>query len=192
MTAPARTSAKAAPKALSWAYAENFVPETDNAAAARANAQPLGVGPLGRGGAATLTFLAKAVGAKAVVEIGTGSGVSGLALFAGMQPDGVLTSVDIETDHQRAARSSFLAEGIPTQRFRLIAGSALNVLPRLHSSAGHDLHDPALTDDMLSVTVTTRMVCLPGGSGRFIASTRPRRRSSPASSAHRGCSDGGG
>ncbi len=138
MTAPARTSAKAAPKALSWAYAENFVPETDNAAAARANAQPLGVGPLGRGGAATLTFLAKAVGARAVVEIGTGSGVSGLALFAGMQPDGVLTSVDIETDHQRAARSSFLAEGIPTQRFRLIAGSALNVLPRL-SDGAYDL-----------------------------------------------------
>ena len=138
MTAPARTSAKAAAKAASWAYAENFVLETENAAAARANAQPLGVGPLSRGAATTLTFLAKLVGAKAVVEIGTGSGVSSLALFAGMQPDGVLTSVDIEADHQRAARSSLLAEGIPTQRFRLIAGSALNVLPKL-SDGAYDL-----------------------------------------------------
>ena len=83
-------------------------------------------------------MLARAVQAKAVVEIGTGSGVSGLALFAGMQPDGILTSVDIEPEHQQAARKAFLAVGIPTQRFRLIAGAALNVLPRL-SDGAYDL-----------------------------------------------------
>ena len=82
-----------------------------------------------------LTFLAKVVQAKTVVEVGTGSGVSGLALFAGMQPDGVLTSVDIEPEHQQAAREAFLAVGIPTQRFRLIAGPALSVLPRLSDGA---------------------------------------------------------
>jgi predicted O-methyltransferase YrrM len=82
-----------------------------------------------------LTLLARAVQAKAVVEIGTGSGVSGLALFAGMQPDGVLTSVDIEPEHQHAARTAFLAVGIPTQRFRLISGAALSVLPRLSDGA---------------------------------------------------------
>ena len=73
-----------------------------------------------------------------MVEIGTGSGVSGLALFAGMQPDGVLTSVDIETEHQQAAREAFRSVGIPPQRFRLIAGSALDVLPRL-SDGAYDL-----------------------------------------------------
>ena len=72
------------------------------------------------------------------MEIGTGSGVSGLALFAGMQPDGILTSVDIEPDHQQVARKAFLSVGIPTQRFRLIAGAALNVLPRL-SDGAYDL-----------------------------------------------------
>ena len=82
-----------------------------------------------------LTFLAKVVQAKTVVEVGTGSGVSGLALFAGMQPDGVLTSVDIEPEHQQAARQAFLAVGIPTQRFRLISGPALSVLPRLSDGA---------------------------------------------------------
>ena len=91
--------------------------------------------PIGRGSAAALTFLAKVVQAKTVVEVGTGSGVSGLALFAGMQPDGVLTSVDIEPEHQQAAREAFLAIGIPTQRFRLIAGPALSVLPRLSDGA---------------------------------------------------------
>ncbi len=139
MTAPAaKTPAKSAPKPASWAYAENFVPESDTAARARADADGLGVSPIGRGGAAALTVLARAIQAKAVVEIGSGSGVSGLALFAGMQPDGILTSVDIEAEHQRTARASFLATGIPTQRFRLIAGSALNVLPRL-SDGAYDL-----------------------------------------------------
>jgi predicted O-methyltransferase YrrM len=133
-----KTSAKSAPKAASWAYAENFVPESEAAVRARTDAAELGVSPVGRGTASTLTFLARLVQARHVVEIGTGSGLSGLALFAGMQPDGILTSVDIEADHQRAARASFLATGIPTQRFRLIAGPALNVLPRL-SDGAYDL-----------------------------------------------------
>lgn len=136
--APAKTPVKSAPKAPSWVYAEDFVTESEAAAEARAAAAPLGVSPLGRGAATALTFLASVLRAKAVVEIGTGSGVSGLALFAGMQPDGILTSVDIEPEHQRAARKAFASVGIATQRFRLIAGAALNVLPRL-SDGAYDL-----------------------------------------------------
>jgi predicted O-methyltransferase YrrM len=115
-----KTSPKSAPKPASWAYAEDYVEETDAAAAARLEAAELGVSPLGRGCASTLTLLARAISAKAVVEIGTGSGVSGLALFAGMQPDGVLTSVDIEAEHQHAARKAFVSVGIPNQRFDLV------------------------------------------------------------------------
>ena len=133
-----KTSLKAAPKPGSWAFAEDYVGESDQAAEARQKARELGVAPIGRGSAAALTFLAAVVQAKAVVEVGTGSGVSGLALFAGMQPDGVLTSVDIEAENQQAARTAFLAVGIPTQRFRLIAGPALSVLPRL-SDGGYDM-----------------------------------------------------
>ncbi len=133
-----KTSLKAAPKPGSWAFAEDFIDEPDQAAEAREKARQLGVAPIGRGSASALTFLARVVQAKAVVEVGTGSGVSGLALFAGMQPDGVLTSVDIEAEHQQAARAAFLAVGIPTQRFRLIAGPALSVLPRL-SDGGYDM-----------------------------------------------------
>ncbi len=138
MNSAAKTSPKSAPKPASWAYAEDFVAESDAAYAARQTAEELGVSPIGRGAASALTMLARAVRAKAVVEIGTGSGVSGLALFAGMQPDGILTSVDIEPEHQQAARQHFLAVGIPTQRFRLIAGAALHVLPRL-SDGAYDL-----------------------------------------------------
>lgn len=129
------TSAKSAPKPASWAYAEDFRPESEAAAPARESAARLGVSPLSRGTAAMLTLLARAVSAKAVVEIGTGTGVSGLALFAGMAPDGILTSVDIEPEHQQVARKAFLSVGIATQRFRLISGAALSVLPRLREGA---------------------------------------------------------
>jgi len=78
------------------------------------------------------------VQAKAVAEIGTGTGVSGLWLLRGMQADGVLTSVDLEAEHQRLARETFTEAGYAPQRFRLIAGSGLDVMPRL-TDAGYDL-----------------------------------------------------
>ena len=49
----------------------------------------------------------------------------------GMRGDGVLTTVDIEAEHQRLARQSFTEAGIATQRARTISGAALDVLPRL-------------------------------------------------------------
>ena len=69
--------------------------------------------------------------ARAVVEVGTGTGVSGLWLLRGMRSDGVLTTIDIEAEHQRLARETFNEGGIPPQRARTIAGAALEVLPRL-------------------------------------------------------------
>ncbi|MFZ0529417.1 MAG: class I SAM-dependent methyltransferase [Propionicimonas sp.] len=117
------------------AYAEAFVTETDAAAAARERAVELGLESLSPGAAATLTFLAKAIGARTTVEIGTGTGVSALALLAGMVPDGVLTSIDAEAQHQLAAREVLTASGVPTRRVRLIAGQPLNVLPKLTDGA---------------------------------------------------------
>jgi predicted O-methyltransferase YrrM len=73
-----------------------------------------------------------------VVEIGTGTGVSGAALLDGMAASGVLTSIDIEAEHQRVARDTFTALGYDHTRARLIAGRALDVLPRL-SDAAYDL-----------------------------------------------------
>jgi predicted O-methyltransferase YrrM len=48
-----------------------------------------------------------------------------------MRPDGILTTVDIEAEHQRLARETFTEGGVAPQRARTIAGSALDVLPRL-------------------------------------------------------------
>lgn len=100
-------------------------------AEARARSAGLDAVPIGSGGGATLRFLAALIGAKNVVEVGTGCGVSGVWLMRGMRPDGVLTSVDVEAEHQRLARVAFAAAGYPPQRVRLIPGAALDVLPRL-------------------------------------------------------------
>jgi predicted O-methyltransferase YrrM len=118
-------------KPASWSYAEAYVEEDEVLAAARARAEEVGVVPIGSGVGAALRFLASVLDARAVVEIGTGTGVSGLWLLRGMRADGILTTVDIETEHQRLARETFNEAGIPTQRARTIAGAALEVLPRL-------------------------------------------------------------
>jgi predicted O-methyltransferase YrrM len=115
----------------SWSYAEEFVAEDEVLAAARDRAAEVGVTPIGSGAGAALRFLASVLEARAVVEIGTGTGVSGLWLLRGMRGDGVLTTVDIEAEHQRLARQSFTEAGIASQRARTISGAALDVLPRL-------------------------------------------------------------
>ena len=122
-------------KPASWTYAEEFVPEDEVLTAARARAAEVDASPIGPGGGAALRFVAALLGAKNVVEIGTGCGISGVWMMRGMRPDGVLTSVDIEADHQRLAKQAFTDAGIAPQRVRLISGAALEVLPRL--TAGH-------------------------------------------------------
>ena len=124
--------------AASLAYAEDFLGEDDNLASARRRSDDVGVIPVGPGGGAALSFLASVVQAKSIAEIGTGTGVSGLWLLRGMQPDGVLTSVDLEAEHQRLARETFTEAGYAPQRFRLIAGAGLDVMPRL-TDAGYDV-----------------------------------------------------
>jgi predicted O-methyltransferase YrrM len=118
---------------------EGFFPEDEPLLAARQNAAEVGGAvPIGAAGGAALRFIAAAIGARAVVEIGTGCGVSGIWLLRGMLPDGVLTSVDVEPEHQRLARQAFAAAGFSASRYRLIGGRALDVLPRL-TDAAYDL-----------------------------------------------------
>lgn len=119
-------------------YAESYLTEDDVLLAARQRAAEVGVVPIGVGGGAALRLLAAAIGAKAVVEIGTGTGVSGVWLLRGMQADGVLTTIDTEAEHQRLAREAFTEAGFATARARTINGTALDVLPRL-ADASYDL-----------------------------------------------------
>jgi predicted O-methyltransferase YrrM len=119
-------------------YVDGFAAEDEVASAARARGIELGCVPIGVTGGAALRFLAASLQARAVVEIGTGAGVSGLWLLGGMARDGVLTSIDVEPEHQRVARRAFAEARISPGRTRLINGQALDVLPRL-TDGGYDL-----------------------------------------------------
>ncbi|MBA0051424.1 O-methyltransferase [Streptomyces sp. AJS327] len=128
----------------SWAFADAYGDELVESAEsealrwARARAQEAGLRPVSPGSGATLRLLAAASGAKAIAEIGTGTGVSGIHLLHGMRPDGVLTTVDVDAERQQFARQAFRAAGFAGNRARIIPGRALDVLPRL-ADGGYDL-----------------------------------------------------
>jgi predicted O-methyltransferase YrrM len=102
---------------------------------ARDHAVEVGLAPVSPATGAALRLLAAAGSARSVVEIGTGTGVSGLWLLRGMRPDGVLTTIDVEAEHQRVARKVFAAAGLAPSRTRIITGRAADVLPRLADRA---------------------------------------------------------
>lgn len=124
-----------ADRAQSWAYAEDFVTEDEVLLRARGRAAQLGSHAMLPGSRAALTLLTAALGARSVVEVGTGTGVASLSLLRGMLPDGVLTTIDGEVEHQRAAKAAFAEAGIRPTRARAISGRALDVLPRLTDGA---------------------------------------------------------
>ncbi|MBC7725892.1 MAG: O-methyltransferase [Burkholderiaceae bacterium] len=114
-----------------WRFAEEFVTESPEIALARQHSIELGVDAVSPAVGAQIALVAAATGATNMIEIGTGAGVSGLWLFRGA-PSAVLTSIDIEAEHQQEARKAFLDSGITTNRIRLITGRALDVLPRMN------------------------------------------------------------
>nr|WP_280502799.1 O-methyltransferase [Nocardia farcinica] len=117
------------------AYVEESVVEDEILLSARERAEELGADPVPASVGALLSVMAQVLGARAVVEVGTGAGISGLWLLDGMREDGTLTTIDSEPEHQRAAREAFRAADIPPARTRLINGRALDVLPRLADGA---------------------------------------------------------
>jgi len=123
-----------AEKELNWKFAEDFVVERDDIAEARAHSIEIGVEPVSPAMGAQLAVIAAATSARSIIEIGTGVGVSGLWMLLGA-PRAVLTSIDAEVDHQQLARAAFASAGIPSNQTRLIAGRALDVLPRMNESS---------------------------------------------------------
>ena len=96
---------------------EEFAGEDEPLLTARRTRSSLGGAvPVSAVTGAMLRFLATAIGARAVVEIGTGFGTSGVWLLRGMRPGSVLTSVDIEPDHHALAREVFAAAGFQAEQ----------------------------------------------------------------------------
>ncbi len=116
-------------------FTESYVAEDHVLDAARTRSLEVGLTPLSAAAGATLRLLAAATAARAVVEVGTGTGVSSVWLLRGMRTEGVLTTIDLEPEHQRQARQAFRDAGFSPSKTRLIAGRALDVLPRLADGA---------------------------------------------------------
>ena len=127
------------------AFAENFIPEDHFKSQARARGVELGTVDTTPGAGAFLKFLASALKAQSVVEVGTGSGVGSLWLFDGMLPSGTLTSIDDEMEHSQIAKLAFTDADIAPNRYRLITNSVLEVISKLTDRA-YDLviyrHNP--------------------------------------------------
>lgn len=144
-------------------HAEGSISEDAVTAAARDRAVDSGAGAVTPAVGALLSVLARLTGAKAVVEVGTGAGVSGLWLLAGMREDGVLTTIDVEPEHQRLAKQAFTEAGVAASRTRLISGRAQDVLTRL-ADGSYDLVfvDAAPVDQPQFVAEGVRLL-RPGG-----------------------------
>lgn len=140
-------------------WVNGWLPEDPPLVAARQRAEEVGVAAVDAASGSVLRLLAATTGARAVVELGTGAGVSALWLLKGMRPDGVLTSVDSEPEHQRLARQSLVEAGYGSGRVRLIAGRALEVLPRL-SDGAYDLLfcDAARSENADYLTAALRLL----------------------------------
>lgn len=154
------------PPVHAWATA--WDPEEEPLTTARQRAAEVGVGAVDPVTGGALRLLVALSGARHVVEIGTGAGVSSLWLLKGLRADGILTTIDSETEHQRLAKASFAEAGVPSGRVRLIGGRALEVLPRL-SDAAYDLvvADGPASEGLDYLAAALRLL-RPGGAVAFV------------------------
>lgn len=144
-------------------HADSYLTEDDVLNAGRSRAVEVGTTPIAPGTGAALRLLAASVGARSVIEVGTGTGVSGVWMLRGMAAGGVLTTIDTEAEHQRMARVTFLEAGVPAARVRAINGRALDVLPRLADSAYDLMFCDAVKSEYTEYLAEAVRLLRPGG-----------------------------
>ncbi len=159
------TSEEAAPNRADriLGHAEGSISEDAIVTAARERAVDAGAGAVTPAVGALLSLLTRLSGGRAVVEVGTGAGVSGLWLLSGMREDGVLTTIDIEPEHQRLAKQAFTEAGIGPGRTRLIGGRAQEVLTRLADESYDLVFIDAAAPDQPDYVVEGIRLLRPGG-----------------------------
>jgi predicted O-methyltransferase YrrM len=121
-------------KISSWKFTEDFHQEPEVITRARARAEEMGIESITPSVGSVLAVLVASMNAKAIVEVGTGAGVSGLWLQSASQVS-VLATIDTETQHQDLAKIAFEQAGIANSRLRMINGRASEVLVNLADEA---------------------------------------------------------
>jgi caffeoyl-CoA O-methyltransferase len=134
-----KTFAQTDPAILAYVN-ETFEPEDAALRRARERAERLGipaiqVSPMdGR----HLEVIARALGARRIVEIGTLAGYSGIHLARGLAAGGVLHTFEYEPRHAEAAAEAFRDAGV-SRLVRLHVGAALENLPKIERDGPFDL-----------------------------------------------------
>jgi len=126
-----------ADKISSWKFTEDFAKESEVIQRARMRAEEMGIECVTASVGTHLAFLASTLRAKAIVEVGTGTGVSSLHLLLG-SPTAVLATIDSEQEHQVAAKTAFAEARIEGSRTRVIVGKAVEVMSNM-ADAAYDL-----------------------------------------------------
>ena len=124
-------------KISSWKFTEDFVNESSAIIEARARAEELGIECITPSVGSHLALLASAMGAKAIVEAGTGAGVSALWMLSASK-DSILATIDTQSEFQLAAKLAFKDAGISANRTRIIGGKATDVMSNM-ADAAYDL-----------------------------------------------------
>lgn len=117
-----------------WSYVEQAHCEDPISQEMRHRAREYGIHPLSVATCSFVSLLVSITHAQTIVEIGTGTGVSGLALLRGNSGLS-LTTIDIETEAQAIAREAFARAGFRSGLTRLINGRSADILPRLATNA---------------------------------------------------------
>jgi predicted O-methyltransferase YrrM len=79
-----------------------------------------------------LNLLARAIGARTILEIGTLGGYSTIWLARALPPDGRVISLEIDPRHAEVARASIAGAGL-ADRVEIRVGRALDTLPQLEA-----------------------------------------------------------
>jgi len=149
-------------KISSWKYSEDLASEPAHIAKARRSAEELGVESVTVATGNQLATIAALSGAKSMVEIGTGAGVSSLWLLSASD-ESTLTTIDEEPEYQNVARENFKAAAILPSRVRVITGRASSVLGNM-AEAAYDLVFLDLDPNDLSAVLNQAIaIAKPGG-----------------------------
>ena len=116
------------------AFANNYIPETEIMQRARQRGVEIGTYETTPAVGSLLRYITHLVGASSIVEVGTGSGVSGLWIIPSMIEKGLFTSIDDEVENARLAKQAFDEAGIASSKYRLITGNSTEIVGKLADS----------------------------------------------------------
>ncbi len=130
--------------------------------AARARSEETDIPAVPAETGAVLRFLTRSTGARTVVEVGSGGGYSGLWLLGGMDPKGILTTIEVDSGNQALAQQAYAEAGV-SSHVRSLLGPALQMLPKLADAAYDIVFLDALRSEYPDYLEHAKRLLRPGG-----------------------------